>query len=195
MRQSPFRMGGSSHPTPPLPQTPLPTPLSTQCASRLLLYVKWLRRQSLAARAMAVGGPGEGNGGPLASSSLSCRLPAASQCPLGRWGISCSWRATGPHTVGGRDAYKVGVWGKKKRLRWPAAGAGDEGHWGLDEESSWKSDPGVRLRLRWEAMTGSESQSSLPQRPWLCLRPTQANLTRCLPDPTLMVTTSRTVHT
>lgn len=53
-------------------------------------------------------------GCPLASSSLSCRLLAVSQCPLGRWGISCSWRATGPHTVGGRDAYKVGVWKKKK---------------------------------------------------------------------------------
>lgn len=76
LRQSPFWMGGNgwgwvgpsgrSLPPLPLPQTLIPTPLSTKCACRLLLYVKWLRRQSLAARAMAVGGegagPGEGNG-------------------------------------------------------------------------------------------------------------------------------------
>lgn len=61
--QSPFWMGGSS-PTLPFPRTLIPpTPLSTKCACRLFLYVKWLRRQSLAARAMAVGGPGEGKWG------------------------------------------------------------------------------------------------------------------------------------
>lgn len=63
MRQSPFWVGGQPpplpHPSPPLPQTLVPTPLSTKCACRLLLYVKWLRRQSLAARAMAVGGGGD----------------------------------------------------------------------------------------------------------------------------------------
>lgn len=55
---------GGASPTPPFPQTLIPpTPLSTKCACRLFLYIKWLRRQSLAARAMAVGGPGEGRWG------------------------------------------------------------------------------------------------------------------------------------
>lgn len=53
-------------------------------------------------------------GRPLANSSLSCRLPVVSQCPLGRWDISCSWRATGPHTVGGRDAYRGGAWKRRE---------------------------------------------------------------------------------
>lgn len=66
-------------PTPSFPQTRIPpTPLSTKCACRLFLYIKWLRRQSLAARAMAVGGPGEGKWGvhwlipPSAVSSQLC---------------------------------------------------------------------------------------------------------------------------
>lgn len=63
-------------------------------------------------------------GRPLANSSLSCQLPVVSQCPLGRWGISCSWRATGPRRVGGRDAYRVGVW---KRRREQVTGAGVRG--------------------------------------------------------------------
>lgn len=75
--QSPFWMGGSS-PTLPFPRTRIPpTPLSTKCACRLFLYVKWLRRQSLAARAMAVGGPGEGKWGIhwlIPSSAVSSQL-------------------------------------------------------------------------------------------------------------------------
>lgn len=133
-------MGGPS-PTPTSPPTRLPpAPLSTKCACRLFLYIKWLRRQSLAARAMAVRGPGEGKWGVhWANSSLSCRLPVVSQCPLGRWGISCSWRATGPHRVGERDAYRVGAW---KRRENPGQGEGgpglclelmDTGYWGHRE--------------------------------------------------------------
>lgn len=60
--------GSSSCLRPPTP-TSFPSGVGTtnssfhkKCACRFFLYVKWLRRQSLAARAMAVGGPGEGNG-------------------------------------------------------------------------------------------------------------------------------------
>lgn len=110
MRQSPFQMGGSSLPL-----------LSLQHRYQLLFPQKKMCLQASSLRQMAqkakFGCKGYGRGGdlvkemgrPLASSSFSCRLPVVSQCPLGRWGISCSWRATGPHTVGGRDAYKVGV--------------------------------------------------------------------------------------
>lgn len=99
-------------------------------------------------------------GRPLASSSLSCRLPAVSQCPLGRWGTSCSWPATGPHTVGGRDAYTVDVWKKREESGDQQQGQGDGDHCGFDKASSWNPDPGVKLWLRWETMTGSKSEFS-----------------------------------
>lgn len=115
MRQSPFRMGGSSLPLLSLrhryqllfPQNVLAGFFSTSNGSEGKVWLQGLWPWG--------GDLVKEMGRPLASSSLSCRLPAVSQCPLGRWGISCSWRATGPHTVGGRDAYKVGVW-KKRHL-------------------------------------------------------------------------------
>lgn len=113
VRQSPFRMGGSSLPL-----------LSLRHATNTSFHKMCLQASSLRQMAQKAkfGCKGYGRGGdlvkemgrPLASSSLSCRLPAVSQCPLGRWGISCSWQATGPHTVGGRDAYKVGVWKERR---------------------------------------------------------------------------------
>lgn len=128
-------------------------------------------------------------GRPLANSSLSCQLPVVSQCPLGRWDISCSWRATGPHTVGERDAYRVGAWkrrdgqrtgGKGRVLGGPgvaqywqsqATGRGRGGgvwrtHTGTTgRRGSWEPCPRVRLWLGWEVMTGrSTPRPSSPRK-------------------------------
>lgn len=147
-------MGGSS-----LPLLSLRHRYQLLFPQKMCLQASSLRQMAQKAK---FGCKGYGRGGdlvkkmghPLASFSLSCRLPVVSQCPLGRWGISCSWRATGPRTVGGRDAYKVGVW-KRRESSGQRQGQGDEDHWGLDQEGSWKPDPGARLWLRCETMTGS----------------------------------------
>lgn len=60
--------------------------------------------------------PAEGGNGELtrpdpkpqeSTGAINCRGSAGSQCPLCRWGISCWWPATGPHTPGGRGACRV----------------------------------------------------------------------------------------
>lgn len=43
--------------------------------------------------------------------SINSQQTTALQCPPCRWGTSYWWRATGPHTAGGRGAYTGVVWG------------------------------------------------------------------------------------
>lgn len=55
----------------------------------------------------------EGGGGLLwgeTTNSINSRQTTAPQCPPCRWGTSCWWGATDPHTADGRGAYKVGAW-------------------------------------------------------------------------------------
>lgn len=51
------------------------------------------------------------------TASINCLGSVGSQCPLCRWGISCWWPTTGPHTPGGRDACKVISYGEREKKK------------------------------------------------------------------------------
>lgn len=137
-------------------------------------------------------------GCPLANSSLSCRLPVVSQCPLGRWDISCSWRATGPHTVGGRGAYKGGAWKRRegqrtggKREAWGGARGGATPALtglgtaptprGVGQRGCGEPCSRARLWLGWEVVTRPSStkpfQTSRKQSHDFVLDPSRPNIT------------------
>jgi len=82
--------------------------------SRLRRPARWVMQSGREGRLAEL--PPEGRGEELtrpdrklreSTGAINCRGSVGCQCPLCRWGTSCWWPATGPHTPGGRGACRV----------------------------------------------------------------------------------------
>ena len=148
-----------------------------KCACRLFLYIKWLRRQSLAARAMAVGGPGEGKWGvhwlipPSAVGSQLClNVHSADGAFLAHGEPLVHTQLMKEMHTGEAPGRGKGKWEQWSKGRVPRCARSrgkptTRGTRRLTPKGSWGPCHGVSLWLGWKCTTGGEAQDPPPPGP------------------------------